>query len=299
ALIESDNDKIRSIGIHVHFEHFKRDLKKELKSLKLTGALPGTWTQETGQWVLKNVVHEHGLEKVLPLVSSWAFDKDPAVRRMLAEGLRPRGVWCKHLTALKRDPTPIKSMLEALLDDKSDYVRKAVANNLNDISKDNPDLLCDWIAEWSKGNISAERRWIIQRALRSLIKSGHLGAQKLMGLGDIDAVDIVWRKPTPKEIVIGQGIPFEIDCRNSSPSPRQLRLQLLMIGPGKNHKPRLAKYLLGELKIAANGSGVISKKVKFAHKNFVPKLPGTYRLQVHCNGKLIAERSTKYLGKDL
>ncbi len=119
---------------------------------------------------------------------------------MVAEALRPRGVWCKHIAALKHDPSPIKSILEQLLDDKSDYVRKAVANNLNDISKDNPDLLCDWIAKWSSGKISPERQWIIQRALRTLIKSGHPRAQKLMGLGDADAVKVVWLKGTPTEI---------------------------------------------------------------------------------------------------
>ncbi len=77
ALIDSESDKIRSLGIHVHFEHFKHDLGKELKSLKYTGALPGTWTQETAQWVLKNVVHEHSLEVVLPLIQSLGREQRP------------------------------------------------------------------------------------------------------------------------------------------------------------------------------------------------------------------------------
>ncbi len=299
ALLDSDSDKIRSLGIHVHFEHFKHDLGKELKSLKSTGALPGTWTQETAQWLLKNVVHEHGLKTVLPLVQPWATDKDPAIRRMVAEALRPRGVWCKHIATLKCDPTPIKSTLEQLLDDKSDYVRKAVANNLNDISKDNPDLLCAWIGEWSKGAISSERQWIIQRALRTLVKSGHPKAQKLMGLGDADAVEIVWQKGTPSEIAVGHAIPFEFQLKNVSGQPHKLRLQLLMIGPGKNNKPRIAKYILGNLAIAPNAKAALSKKIRFAHRNFVPKLPGIYQLQVFANGKKIGERSTKYPGNDL
>ncbi len=299
TLITSESDKIRSIGIHVHFEHFKHDLKSELRFLNRTGALPGTWTQETAQWVLKNVVHEHGLERVLPRVNFWVNDRDPAVRRMLAEALRPRGVWCKHIISLKQDPTPIKALLESLLDDESDYVRKAVANNLNDISKDNADQLCDWIANWQRGEISAERRWIIQRALRSLIKSNHPHAMKLLGLGDTEAVELTWRKGTVKEIQIGQSILFEIDCHNNGKTSQQLRLQLLMIGPGKNDKTRIAKYLLGGVRLAPHSSAGIVKKVKFAHKNFVPKLPGTYRLQVHCNGRLIGERMMEYLGKDL
>lgn len=299
ALLNSESDKIRSIGVHVHFEHFKHNLNKELKSLKYSGALPGTWTQETAQWVLKNVVHEHSLEVVLPLIRAWVEDTDPAVRRMVAEALRPRGVWCKHISSLKRDPNPIKYLLEQLLDDDSEYVRKAVANSLNDISKDNPDLLCKWIEKWSKGKISPERQWIIQRALRTLIKSGHPHAQKLMGLGDTDAIEIVWLKNTPVEIAIGESIPFELKIKNTSQQHHKLRLQLLMIGPGKNNKPRLAKYILGQLEVAPGGVATLSKKIKFAHKNFVPKLAGSYKLQVSCNGKNIGERATKYLGNDL
>jgi len=299
ALICSESDKIRSIGIHVHFEHFKHDLGKELKSLKFTGALPGTWTQETAQWVLKNVVHEHTLEVVLPLISPWVTDKDPTIRRMVAEALRPRGVWCKHIAVLKRDPSPIKGLLEQLLDDNSEYVRKAVANSLNDISKDNPDLLCTWIEKWSKGKISPERQWIVQRSLRTLIKLGHPHAQKLMGLGDAEGVKFVWLKGTPAEIAIGESIPFEFKVENTSKQQHKLRLQLLMIGPGKNNKPRLAKYILGFLEMAPGEVATISKKIRFAHKNFVPKLAGTYKLQVSCNGKYIGERATKYLGKDL
>jgi 3-methyladenine DNA glycosylase AlkC len=299
ALLNSDSDKIRSIGVHVHFEHFKDDLDIELRSLKKTGSLPGTWTQETSQWVLKNVVHLHGLDTVLPLVQDWALDPDPTVRRVVVEALRPRGVWCKHIAQLKADPSPIKPLLESVLDDKSDYVRKAVANNLNDIAKSTPDLLCDWIESWKRGTISSERRWIISRALRSLIRDNHPRAQKLMGLGDASSIEVIWKLGTPKTIAINASIPFDFELRNRSAAIQKVRLQLLMHGPGKNDKPRVAKYLLGEASTPSRGEMELAKKIKFAHKNFVPKLPGVYRLQVLCNGRLVGERSIKYLGRDL
>lgn len=299
ALLDSKDDKIRSFGIHVHFEHFKTDLTKELKALKYSGALPGTWTQETAQWVLKNLIHEHGLELVLPLIRPWVADRDPAVRRMVAEALRPRGVWCKHISALKADPSPIKELLAALLDDPSDYVRKAVANNLNDISKDNPEMLCDWIAQWSKGKTGAERQWIVQRALRTLIRSGHSRAQELLGFGNADAVEIIWRKGTPGEILINQSIPFDFRLTNASSQNHKLRLQLVMTGPGKGKQLRISKYRLGELEIAPKTTVTLSKRIQFAHKNFVPKLPGNYRLQVLAGAKPIGDRTIIYLGNDL
>jgi uncharacterized membrane protein len=120
-----------------------------------------------------------------------------------------------------------------------------------------------------------------------------------MGLGDAEGVEFVWNKGTPFEIAIGESISFEFKIENTSKQQHKLRLQLLMIGPGKNNKPRLAKYILGVLEIAPGEVATISKKIRFAHKNFVPKLAGTYRLQVSCNGKQIGERATKYLGNDL
>lgn len=299
ALLNSTSDKIRSLGVGVHFEHFKDDIERELESLKRTGAFPGTWTQETSQTVLKNMVHHHGLAKILPRVQRWVEDLDPAVRRMVAEALRPRGVWCKQIAELKADPTPIKRLLERLLDDPSEYVRKAVANSLNDISKDNPEMLCRWAAEWSKGRIGKERQWIVQRGLRTLVRENHPTAMKLLGLDHQHQSEVTWKRGTPREIAINSAIPFELAVDNGSDREVKLRLQLVMIGPGRNNKPRIAKYLLGTVTVKAFETKGVLKSVRFTHRNSVPKLPGTYRLQVLANGKLIGERATHYAGDDL
>ncbi len=299
ALFNSTRDKIRSLGVSVHFQHFADDIECELKSLKRTGAMLGTWTQETSQTVLKNMVHHHGLAKILPRVEKWAGDSDPAVRRMVAEALRPRGVWCKQIAELKADPTPIKRLLERLLDDPSDYVRKAVANSLNDISKDNPEVLCRWVTEWSKGKVVKERQWIIQRGLRTLVRENHPAAMRLLGLYDQHPVEVSWTAFAPKEIEIDNTIEFGLMVDNGSEREVKVRLQLVMIGPGKKNKPRIAKYLLGTVTVKAFESKGVLKSVWFTHRNSVPKLPGTYRLQVLANGKLIGERATRYAGRDL
>jgi len=299
ALFNSTSDKMRSLGVSVHFQHFKDDIERELKSLKRSGAMPGTWTQETSQTVLKNMVHHHGLAKILPRVEKWAGDSDPAVRRMVVEALRPRGVWCKQIAELKADPTPLKRLLERLLDDPSDYVRKAVANNLNDISKDNPELLCRWVAEWSKGKIGKEREWIIQRGLRTLVRENHPTAMRLVGLYDQHPVEVSWNSWGQNVITIDNPILFGLMVDNGSERAVKVRLQLVMIGPGKKNKPRIAKYVLGTVTVKAFESKGVLKSVWFTHRNSVPKLPGTYRLQVLANGRLIGERATHYAGYDL
>ncbi len=299
ALLASESDRMRALGVGVHFEHFRDDIERELAALKASSALPGTWTQETSQSVLKNMVHHHGLRTILPLVADWAYDEDATVRRAVAEALRPRGVWCKHIKELKDDPTPIKQLLEALLDDNSVYVQKAVANSLNDISKDNPELLCHWVTAWKKGPIGKARQWIIERALRTLIKENHPAAMKLMGLDDSKDVRVRWKSGTPAEIKIGDKVKFDLEVANIANKSIKVRLQVIMAGPGKNNKLREAKYLLGTVTVPGNGVVEVSKAVKFEHRNSVPKISGEYRWSVMCNGRVVGKRESVYRGRDL
>ena len=110
----------------------------------------------------------------------WAEDEDEHVRRLASEGMRPRLPWGKQLSQFCDDPTVIFPILERLKDDPSLYVRKSVANNLNDISKDNPEQVIAVCRSWYDG-ASVERLWIIRHALRSLIKAGHPEVFPLLG----------------------------------------------------------------------------------------------------------------------
>ena len=296
-LLKSDSDKIRSFAISMIGTCFANDLPKQLAILYKAGAAPGTWTQETAQTELKNLMYRESVARVLPVVEKWATDSKLEIRRMLIEALRPRGVWCKHLDDLKADPTPIKPILELLLDDNSLYVRKAVANNLNDISKENPELLCDWITEGQRGKSSPEREWIIKRGLRGLIREGHRRAQQLLGYGDPSRIKLVWKRTTPKQIVIGSHIPFDLVLTNSGATTTKCRVQLEMQCPGKGSKPRIAKYLLGEVSIEPGESKALSKQIKFEHKNSVPRLPGIYHLGVSLNGTSRATRQVSHRAK--
>jgi 3-methyladenine DNA glycosylase AlkC len=299
ALLNSGADKMQSLAVSLQFAHHAGELDVMLRFLYRSGALPGTWTQETSQSVLKDVIHQHGLERVLPKVYRWITNNDPAVRRMLIEALRPRGVWCKHIDELKRDPTVLKEILEQVLDDPSEYVRKAVANSLNDISKDNPELLCKWVKEWSKGKISGEREWIIQRGLRSLVKNGNPVALALLKFDGADKIKVVWQRGTSETVSISDAITFNIVVTNRDNKPVKARLQVTMIGPGKGEKRRISKYLLGTVTLSKGEAKELVKSIKFAHRNSVRKVAGSYDLQLSCNGRDIDKRSFDYAGEDL
>lgn len=98
----------------------------------------------------------------------WTKSKNRNVRRLSSEGLRPRLPWAKKLDLLIIDPSPLIPILENLKDDSSKYVQKSVANCINDIVKDNPEIAKEMLDSWQVNAISKERQWIIKHASRNL-----------------------------------------------------------------------------------------------------------------------------------
>jgi 3-methyladenine DNA glycosylase AlkC len=110
----------------------------------------------------------------------WADDPDPHVRRLVSEGTRPRLPWFSRVPYLTRTPEAGLGLISRLVDDPSLYVRRSVANHLNDISKDHPGLAISTARRWL-GAPTAERRWVVRHALRSLVKAGHPEVFGLLG----------------------------------------------------------------------------------------------------------------------
>lgn len=122
----------------------------------------------------------HDQPRAFKALAEWVRDPNRHVRRLVSEGTRPRLPWAMRLPALIADPSPSLPLLEALKDDPEDYVRRSVANHLNDISKDHPDLVVDIAARWMI-DASEARKSLLRHACRTLIKKGHAGALSLFG----------------------------------------------------------------------------------------------------------------------
>lgn len=107
-------------------------------------------------------------ERMMVQMLQWSKHPNEHVRRLSSEGSRPRLPWGQALPMFKRDPSPVLPVLEQLKDDPSLYVRKSVANNLNDIAKDHPAVVIDTVRRW-KG-VSAHTDWIVRHGCRTLIR---------------------------------------------------------------------------------------------------------------------------------
>jgi 3-methyladenine DNA glycosylase AlkC len=119
--------------------------------------------------------------RALAIIKDWAGDANQHVRRCASEGTRPRLPWGVQLTGLVADPAPLLPLLKALRDDPEEYVRRSVANNLNDIAKDHPDLVADLAHDWMKGAAKPRER-LLRHGCRTLIKQGHSHALAAFGI---------------------------------------------------------------------------------------------------------------------
>ena len=153
-------------------------------------------------------------DRALAVMARWTGSDDEHVRRLASEGARPRLPWAARVPALKADPTRAAHILETLNADPSLYVRKSVANHLNDIAKDRPDWLLDRLADWP--NNSPHTVWIIRHALRTLIKQGEPRALALIGVGHGAAVTVRKFAVEPVVVRLGERIAITAEIASNS-----------------------------------------------------------------------------------
>lgn len=153
-------------------------------------------------------------DRALATMAGWTASDDEHVRRLASEGARPRLPWAAGVPALKADPTRAAPILEALKADPAIYVRKSVANHLNDIAKDQPDWLLDRLADWPQDD--PHTAWIIRHALRTLIKQGEPRALALIGVGHGAAVTIGKFVVEPAVVRLGERIAISVDIASTA-----------------------------------------------------------------------------------
>ncbi|MDF1837902.1 MAG: DNA alkylation repair protein [Planctomycetota bacterium] len=145
-------------------------------SLELLYEVTKRFTSEFG---IRPFLEHHG-ESTLATLNTWVEDPNVHVRRLVSEGTRPRLPWAPQIRRFIADPSPILPLLEKLKDDPEEYVRRSVANNLNDICKDHADTMLDVVEAWSQG-ASAPRQKLIRHACRTLVKAGNPRCLAILG----------------------------------------------------------------------------------------------------------------------
>ena len=169
ALARHPSDMVRAWAAFALAADESLDLTERLQRLRRFAADRSMATRECA-WDSFRPYVARELDRGLELLRAWVVDDDPPIRRAAVEGTRPRGVWTQHIEELKREPERGLPLLEPVRSDPSDYVRRAVANWLNDASKSRPDWVVATCERWLGESPTAETRWIVNHAQRTLRK---------------------------------------------------------------------------------------------------------------------------------
>ena len=165
-------------------------------------------------------------DRALAIMAPWVRDDSVHVRRLVSEGTRPRLPWGLRLKKLVADPSPTLPLLEALKDDPEEYVRRSVANHLNDIAKDHPDLVAEIATRWLKG-ADKNREKLVRHACRSLIKQGHAATLSAFGLNPPE-IQVDGPAITTDKVDYGSALGFAIKLTSTAQQPQDLVLDYLV-----------------------------------------------------------------------
>jgi len=225
----------------------------------------------------------------LKRMEEWSRDPNHHLRRLASEGCRPRLPWAMALPKFKQDPLPLRSILENLKSDTSDYVRKSVANNLNDISKDNKELVLKWITNWNQ-NPSPATHWIIKHALRGLVKAGDTQALDLLGYGKANVV-LHNFKVTPTKISMGESITLSFELQNHDGTPHSLMVDYIIHFAKANGKNAPKVFKLTSLDLPPKNRKLLSKKHSIQPITTRKYYSGKHLLEIQVNGKMLGKSS--------
>ncbi|HYE56743.1 MAG TPA: DNA alkylation repair protein [Chitinophagaceae bacterium] len=226
-------------------------------------------------------------QQMINKMTAWSKHENHHVRRLASEGCRPRLPWAMAIPALKKDPTPILPILNNLKNDPSEYVRRSVANNLNDIAKDNPQIVLKIAKEW-KGS-SKETDAIIKHGCRTLLKQGHPEILKYYGLHNSDHFKMsAFRIATPR-VKTGDKLEFSFVLHNLAGKTQTARLEYGMYYRKKNGEYAKKVFKISERPVAPNEKLAISRKQSFKPITTRTFYPGVHKLSIIINGQ---ERKT-------
>lgn len=227
---------------------------------------------------------QHHTEATLERLMEWTQDPSEHVRRLVSEGTRPRLPWASRLPAFQRDPAPVLALLEKLKDDPALYVRRSVANNLNDIGKDHPALLTDTANAWLR-DATPERLWIVQHALRSAVKRGEPGALAALGFGTLADVAIGGSSIEPQHAVTGGKITIAFDVTNRTNQPQRVMLDFAVHYIKANGRSRAKVFKLKTLELAAHETQSVRKQISLAEMTTRKHYPGLHKVDAILNGQ--------------
>ena len=230
-------------------------------------------------------------DKMMKQMLAWSKHEHWGVRRLASEGCRPRLPWTMALPGLKKNPTPIIPILENLKNDPARFVRLSVANNLNDIAKDNPEMVTELAKKWQ--GESEEVDWIIKHGCRTLLKQGRSEVMELFGFDSIKNISIEDFQISTPEVKIGNSLVFGFNLLNNNNKKIKIRLEYAIYYQKANGTLTKKVHKISEKEYAENSATQITRKHSFRVVTTRKFHIGLHQVAVIINGNELEKHNFK------
>lgn len=239
----------------------------------------------SAEFAIRPFVRDHPAQ-VLDTLTRWTQDPSAHVRRLVSEGSRPRLPWGLRLQALVTDPAPTLPLLRALQDDASAYVRRSVANHLNDIAKDHADLVAGWVHEHRRG-ASAQRAALLRHASRSLIKQGHAPTLAAWGLREgLQGTAVL--ALSAAQATVGDGIDLAVTLTSTALVPQDLVVDYAVHHVRANGGTSPKVFKGWKLTLRPGETRVLARRHSLRPVTTRTLYPGQHRVELLVNGCAVA-----------
>ncbi len=231
-------------------------------------------------------------KKVLKFFRKWTKDKNTNVRRWVSEGSRPLLPWGLRIDLFKNDPSYTLPLLEQLKYDEELFVRKSLANHLNDISKHHPEVVIKTLQAWEKDCSPKHKpkiQWIKRHALRTLIKKGNPKALQLMGVKGPAKVKVTEIKITQKKLALGDTLEFNFGIASTSQKKQKLVVDYAIHFVKKNGALSPKVFKLKTLEIPAKATINITKRHSLKKITTMVYNTGKHLVAIQINGQYFKE----------
>ncbi|MCH7273282.1 DNA alkylation repair protein [Burkholderia gladioli] len=225
--------------------------------------------------------------RALATLRDWSRHEDQAVRRLASEGSRPRLPWSFRLREIEADPALAAPILDNLRADPSDYVRRSVANHLNDVTKLHPDWVLERAAAW--GVADAGTRWIVRHALRTLVKRGDARALALLGASGAARIEAVPFAVTPARIELGETVTLAAELVSTAPDVQRLVVDYRIGYVKKNGSTAHKVFKLRELTLAPGQRIDIVRSQRIRDFTTRTHYAGRHGVELIVNGAVVAQ----------
>lgn len=245
----------------------------------------------TAEFAIRPFIDKYPIETIKPYLIKWAKSDNVHLRRLASEGTRPLLPWGTKLHALAQDPTPILPILEMLKDDPEKYVQKSVANHLNDISKNQPEIALQLAKKWQGNSQPAD--WIIKHGMRTLLKEGNLDALSLFNLNTDIYIDILNLNINNKTIHLDEDLVFHFDAELKNKDEKRasektaVRFEYTLTFMGKTNPSKPKKFQIKTLEMIAETPYPIRCKYTFRHKTTRTHYSGKHMVDIFANGRIV------------